>query len=179
MGFWNNVQNAVNNAQNAASDAASYREREISTGEYNQAGKVFRDRLPPRTNILISNGLGAQQRPYTVPHPTLSRKYVMHLGPDAYRNANQNNLDIILMHELTHVWQGHHGRSRWCYVCNSVINQARYGSSAYSYTLGQDWSSYNAEQQAQIVEDWYRAGMNERDSDTRWRYIRDNIRGLR
>ncbi len=38
----------------------------------------------------------------------------------------------------------------------------------------QDWGSYNVEQQASIVEDWFKNGS--REDDPRFRYIRDNIR---
>lgn len=33
-----------------------------------------------------------------------------------------------------------------------------HGVHAYSYTVGQPWKSYNAEQQASIIEDWFSQG---------------------
>jgi hypothetical protein len=50
------------------------------------------------------------------------------------------------------------------------------GINPYRYIPGQSWSSYNVEQQAHIVEDWFKGG--EREEDPLYRYIRDDIRSL-
>jgi hypothetical protein len=107
-----------------------------------------------------------------------------------------------LIHELTHVWQGHHDRGAWDYVAKSLYVQGKYGEKAYAYDKSnyKDWDTYNVEQQAQIVEDWYgvaSAGqqadamirlpdgsLDRRHDDTldgeddpRYKYIVENIRG--
>jgi hypothetical protein len=64
----------------------------------------------------------------------------------------------LLVHETTHVWQGKNSTMALTYVFSSVLNQGLHGGAAYSYVAGQPWRSYNAEQQASIVEDWFRAG---------------------
>ena len=56
----------------------------------------------------------------------------------------------------------------------SAIENGGNVSKAYRYTLGKRWGQYNVEQQASIVEDWFRKGR--KTTDPRYRYIRDNIR---
>ncbi|HEX6747628.1 MAG TPA: hypothetical protein VF092_10095 [Longimicrobium sp.] len=62
-----------------------------------------------------------------------------------------------VMHELAHVWQGeHYATGSWEYVGNSLVAQGLHGPGAYDYNASAlpPWSSFAAEQQAQIVEDW-------------------------
>jgi hypothetical protein len=170
---------------NATQDAVNYRERLITNKEADQARKVFRETLPYGA-IWISNGLGFDQRPYTIPHPTRLGSYVIHFGPDGFANAlgdptvaGIRPTEVTFIHELAHVWQGHNSRFPPWYVFDSVWHQASQGGSAYAYTPGQNWSSYNCEQQAKIVGDWWNpriGGANPRDP--RFPYVRDNIRGL-
>ena len=79
----------------------------------------------------------------------------------------------LLAHETTHVWQGKNSTFALSYVFNSVYNQCVL-SDAYAYTPGQAWSSYNVEQQARIVENWYMNG--ESTSSDLYHYITDNVR---
>jgi hypothetical protein len=67
-----------------------------------------------------------------------------------------------LIHELTHVWQGHNNAFPWGYVADSIAMQCMLGGRSYAYVPGDQWSSYHAEPQAQIVEDWYNAHANGR-----------------
>jgi hypothetical protein len=64
----------------------------------------------------------------------------------------------VLIHETSHIWQGKNSTLALTYVFNSVLNQCLHGIGAHSYTAGQPWKSYNAEQQAMIIEDWFRLG---------------------
>ena len=66
----------------------------------------------------------------------------------------------LLIHELVHVWQGYHGDSRYDYVVGSIWHQAL-SDDAYSYDMNdlKEWDEYGPEQQANIVEGWYVAGM--------------------
>jgi hypothetical protein len=181
MGFFDNVRNTVTNVVN---EASGYRERLITQREADQARKVFRETIP-YGRVYVSNGLGFQQRAYTIPHPVKLGFYVIHIGPDGFadalggRGSNPNrNVEFTFIHELTHVWQGHNNIFPWGYVCNSIWHQATEGSGAYGYTPGNAWGSYNVEQQAQIVMHWWQQGGRQSDNDPRWRYIRDNVRGL-
>lgn len=181
MGLFNKIGNAVSNVVNQASNAASaissYSERLIKQREADQARKVFRETIP-YGRVFVSNGLGFQQRAYTIPHPLMPGFYIIHIGQDGYTNAVSSNSEKTFIHELTHVWQGHNNIFPFGYVFNSIWHQATQGNGAYNYTPGSAWSSYNVEQQAQIVMHWWQQGGSESNNDPRWRYIRDNIRGL-
>jgi len=161
-----------------------YAERFLTDAEKDLARRVFEETLPYGA-IYLSNGLGLQQRAYTIPHPLHLGSYVIHIGPDAFPDATNSSVvmlgqtvDAVFIHEMTHVWQGTNRRHALDYIFDSVYNQVRFGSHAYD--LNQDdvgkkeWGKFNAEQQAMIVENWYAAGMSE--SDAAFSYIRDNIR---
>ena len=132
---------------------------------------------------------------------------------------DSSNRRATLIHELCHVWQGENGIWPTVYIAESAWAQLRHGikdllekkewrgwpehrSTAYPFAaadIGRNWSSFNVEQQASIVESWY---MPERDRvvregrgyrvhnfgpgvygggssphDARYPYIRDVIRG--
>ena len=74
---------------------------------------------------------------------------------------------------MTHVWQGENSWFALSYVFNSVYNQCM-RSNAYGYTAGDDWSDFNVEQQASVVEDWYASGAS--TSSPLFPYIRDHVR---
>lgn len=119
--------------------------------------------------VFIADDLGLGNRPWTEPSMMF---FILHLGPEAY--ANSDGYKALLVHELTHVWQGQNGIFTSAYVANSAWHQAFSGSAAYKYKPGKNWSEYNVEQQAHIVEDWYVGGMS--TGSPLYRYIRDIIR---
>jgi hypothetical protein len=84
-------------------------------------------------------------------------KYIIFLGNDGYRSVfTQGPGGSTFIHEMTHVWQGHNQSFAWTYVGNSLACQCTLGTSAaYKYTAGNQWTSYEAEPQAKIVEHWY------------------------
>src|SRR5262245_11842858 len=110
---------------NAVSDAAGYRERLITNEEADQARKVFQETLPYRA-IWISNGLGFDQRAYTIPHPRYAGSYLIHFGPEGFRSAVQRTppTEFTFIHELAHVWQGHNSRFPLWFIFDSVWHQA-------------------------------------------------------
>lgn len=140
------------------------------------AYQVF-ERSIPYSRVIVSDGLGYNGRPYTLPE--MGGTYVLHVGDGYYgmSSAGRPADRALLVHELVHVWQGEHSRWRGSFVAESGWNQLRHGDAAYDYDANnlKDWNSYNPEQQAQIVEDWYAGGMLE--TDPRYFYIRCNIRG--
>ncbi|OLE50740.1 MAG: hypothetical protein AUG51_26690 [Acidobacteria bacterium 13_1_20CM_3_53_8] len=153
--------------------------RKLSTNEEWEARKVFFSGSLPYERIYISNGLGIGGAPYTLRQ---ALDYVIHLGHDGYKNALASfGLKATFIHELVHVWQGHNSTFPWGFIFNSVYHQGKSilstgsRSGAYQYTLGNKWSDYNVEQQANIVEDWYIGGMKEK-GDPAFGYIQDNIR---
>ena len=80
-----------------------------------------------------------------------------------------------LIHELTHVWQGQHGlipplymaQAGWAQISAGVDDVLRsrqwrdwgeHRGAAYRFDkgeIGRDWSSFNAEQQASLVQSWF------------------------
>jgi hypothetical protein len=129
--------------------------------------------------VRLQDDLGAGGRPWTTPPtPLYSAYYRLHVGPAFGSMISSSFRRRLLIHEMTHVWQG---QFRLPFVFNSawhqtlaVISTGGDVAPAYTYTTGSAWKNYNCEQQASIVEDWYVNGSLE--SDTRFRYIRDNIR---
>ena len=113
--------------------------------------------------------------------------FIIHMGPEGYKDCASNNpfipltnlqrIKCIFIHELTHVWQGFHHVN---YVWNSLSHQctvALTGVDPYTYTSGKNWSEYNVEQQGKIIKDWFDPGVGNRSpNNSRFRYIRDNIR---
>ncbi len=61
------------------------------------------------------------------------------------------------VHELTHVWQHQRGVDL---VWEKLLMWFRYGAfGGYEYEAGEDFFSYNIEQQACVVADWYEVEM--------------------
>ena len=167
----------------------------MSLPEYDIVTRVFGDTLPYRFRIIITDGAGLDNRPFTIPTSLVTTllgaagagflgvaagyltsfinvAYLMNVG-EAYPEMSINNTDL-LGHETTHIWQGKNSTFALSYVFSSCISQCARGGAAYTYSPGGPWSSYNVEQQASIVEDWFVAG--EPTSGKLWGYIRDHVR---
>jgi hypothetical protein len=156
-------------------------------------GKVFGSSLPSPKRIYISDDLGLEDRPWTQPRwfMDLSDRvsgggfcWEINIGPDGYKDCTSvatgiwgDRIDATLIHELTHVWQGYHATFPDMYAVRAGLAQLVAVVSSYdpyTYGLGYSWDDYSIEQKAQIVEDWYTAGMS--TADPRFAFIRDNIR---
>lgn len=77
----------------------------------------------------------------------IASKYIIFMGSDGYKDAmNHPNDDRAsgqtLIHELTHVWQGHNNAFQWSYVFSSIWNQCQCGGNAYSFVLKEDPSRH-------------------------------------
>jgi type VI secretion system secreted protein VgrG len=71
---------------------------------------------------------------------------------------NENYKVSIFFHEMTHVWQYFHGISVWRSAAQVLFDyHFKYGE-GYPYSLrsGRKFSQFNIEQQASIVEDYWR-----------------------
>jgi matrix metalloproteinase-14 (membrane-inserted) len=148
--------------------------RNLTSDEKDILSQVFVKTLP-LDKILIADDLGLDGKMYTTSF--LTSNYRIHAGDHFYKNGfSTSDHAHWLVHEAAHVWQGVHGVFKWDYIMNSLVCQALTpGSDAdYNYKPGKSWSSYNAEEQATIVEDWYYKGMSE--TDPLWTYIVGNIR---
>lgn len=170
--------------------------RLMSETEYRIVSPVFGGTLPRRSRIIVTNSAGLNGRAFTIPTSLVSTAlganpafflpsvwtgylasvvnlgYLMNVGRDySLLSSSQKHL---LVHETAHVWQGANSTLALSYVFSSVLNQGLYGSGAYAYTPGQSWRSYNAEQQASIIEDWFRSGQPQ--SGPLYPYIVNHVR---
>jgi hypothetical protein len=161
--------------------------RLLTPKEQSLALDVFGTSLPMWKQIGIQDGLGLGDRPWTdngSPHDkTLgSVNYEIMVGALAsvdltiegssarWLGSGFGRVCDIFVHEMTHVWQYFHGKwvkqdslaaQAWEEITTKI--DLRTGriivvNDAYEYTPGKAWNSYNVEQQAHIVEDWYREG---------------------
>lgn len=178
------------------------------------------DNLPIQHAIFVTDGLGLQNRPFTVPTtyiPKLPQRlvlnemvadietgsggageklktmvygrsdwgtvtrppappgpgFVLFMGP-AGRGSMHSSHDELLVHEMTHVWQGYNGPSSAAYVRRSVMAQLNPTRDAYDYEeqTHTEWGQWNPEAQARLVEDWYANGqIRDKDKDYRWYYV--------
>jgi hypothetical protein len=155
--------------------------RNLTEPERRLALSVFNKTLPPWKRIFISDGLGLADAPWTDDPMYM---FVINMGPQGYPDAtaahaliteggNFGRIRDVFIHEMTHVWQYWHGD----FVKSSAV-WARFvekitGDDAYKYTPGKAWDAYNAEEQASIVEDWFKQGMS--TTDNLFPYIKDTI----
>ena len=173
------------------------RTRLLTGGEIALAKIVFQTTLP-YNQITISDSIGLGNRAFTVPMFNQGQgaamaigtlllgplatpfvlmrpsSYLINFGASGFANAISSTNVATFIHELTHVWQAYQQAFTYGYIFNSIWHQAISGSNAYSYTPGQNWNSYNVEQQASLVQDWFSSGMS--SSNPRFTYIRNTIR---
>ena len=105
--------------------------RYLATNETIIARSVFRHTLP-YDKIIISNGLGGGNRPFTLPtnmpvtpwFNVKGGKYVIHAGDGYFGMSTLKSDKELLIHELVHVWQGEHSSNTWDYVLSSMWDQA-------------------------------------------------------
>jgi len=162
--------------------------RLLKKSEVEFARQVFKNQLPYKKVHIASYYLpGNQGVPVTlasvssiIPVHTL-RHYTIYFGPEVFKEgADRGGIASTFVHELTHVWQGYHSALGWEYMVNSMIAQGHAiltqgdRNRAYDYKPGEAWDDYNVEQQALLVQDWFRNGM--REDDERYTYIVNHIR---
>ena len=135
--------------------------------------------LPGNKGVPVTLAAGAGLLPFL---RSLTR-YTIYFGPVAFADgADAPDFRNTLIHELTHVWQGHHSHFAWEYMVKSMLSQGHAllttgdRNNAYTYKPGKSWDDYNVEQQASIVADWFADGMRGQDVDDRFTYIVNNIR---
>jgi len=166
--------------------------RLLKESEVEFARQVFEDRLPYGRVYLsdrffpFNEGTAVTVASVAsfVPVRTM-RSYTIFVGPEVYaEGADGPGFRDTFIHELTHVWQGYHGVLGWAYMVQSMLAQGyailtqHNRHVAYRYKPGEPWGSYNVEQQARIVQDWFQDGMKT-DGDERYSYIVKHIRAPR
>lgn len=177
--------------------------RGLTMTEKKLAVDVFGGSLPPLNLIFITDNTGFGGRPFAQeqrfkmsasildlvadnlvgsPGP---RIYTLHLGKIAYKNAAANTTtlrfglsDELFIHEMTHIWQYWHGYPVIADHIAGWIWERLSGDDQYESTPGKDWSAYNVEEQATIVEKWYKEGFKTDGGQSHqlFPYIRDVIR---
>ena len=168
--------------------------RPLKNSEVEFARQVFEDYVPYERVYLSSRFFPFNEKTETavtaaslasfVPLRSL-RSYTIFVGPRVYdQGADGPRFRDTFIHELTHVWQGYHGLLGWAYMAQSMLSQGyailtqHDRNKAYEFTPGEPWGSYNVEQQARLVQDWFLEGMKSED-DPRYAYIANHIRGPR
>lgn len=162
--------------------------RLLKKSEIEFAQQVFEDQLPYNNIHLASyylpgnDGVAVTLASVSsiIPVGTL-RNYIIYFGPEVFKDgADRAGIGDTFIHELTHVWQGFHSTLGWEYMINSMIAQGHAiltkgnRNHAYDYKPGKGWKEYNVEQQALLVQDWFKNGMSE--DDERFTYIAKHIR---
>ena len=162
--------------------------RLLSESEVSFARQVFEDQVPYDRVYLArrffpfneNTAVTTASLATFIPSRSL-RSYTIFVGPRVYdEGADGPRFRDTFIHELTHVWQGFHSNLGWEYMVNSMISQGHAiltkgnRNRAYDYKPGKPWDDYNVEQQALLVQDWFRNGM--REDDERYRYIVNHIR---
>ena len=164
--------------------------RELTIAEWDLGWEVFWDTIPYE-RVFIGDKFGFGGRAWMeciAPGFFMDNIYILHLGELGFQDATSDariygpefkkQVKHTFIHELTHVWQSHK-KKQWVFT-RSVFSQAcevlagNEYSKAYEYKSDLKWNDYNVEQQASIVEDWFKAGMTT-DSEL-YKYIRDHIR---
>jgi hypothetical protein len=156
---------------------AQLHSRPLRQSEKEFAAQVFGDTLP--TDRIRVTNLSRGDRKFCVPH--VDGTILLGMG-EVEEDPLREDRRAVFVHELTHAWQIAHTAFIAEVIWEAAVNEVKGETAAYTYTLdGRAWSGYGAEQQAQIVEQWYSTYANNLDSeqalqDPRFPYIQNNIR---
>jgi len=177
---------------------AQIKTRRLRESEIAEAAKVFGDTLPI-DRILVTN-LSRGHRAFCIPH--VDGSILMGLGGVSHEGIDRFDEPMkhlawrcTLIHELAHAWQIENNPTLIDMVWSATINLGREidGEDIYAIPTsfdGRQWSQFDMEQQARIVESWYEGARGAADgavppsSDIerfgmgRWEYpyIQNNIR---
>jgi hypothetical protein len=113
---------------------------------------IFGDTLPDRGEIVLTN-LGNpldNGNPFVVPGTDGS--FFVNMG-DRYVHDQTIPDGPVLFHELTHVWQAGQQILSEIFIYSALGTHIT-DSDPYPFDPGHQWSGYNLEQQATIVEAW-------------------------
>lgn len=152
--------------------------RPLFQAERDTATKVFGDTIP-YDQVMLTNLSGLGGRAFTA--AGVDGKIYCNLG-GAFANPLDSHSPSypaagqLLIHELTHAWQIAHTAFLPGLMCSGIVNQADYlfGDHVYQYgPAGPAWFTFNLEQQAAIVDQWFGGGMDQ--TSPYYHYIRDNI----
>lgn len=141
--------------------AVGTRTREISQEEYDFAKQVFKDTLPSRDRLILTDTIGGENRAFTFPR--FDGKITLNMGSDAFDDPRAygvsagNKRGEVFIHELVHAWQIHHTHMDIAFLADALASKACEvtGGNPYKYGPAEPaYDDFNLEQQAQIVSDW-------------------------
>ena len=102
----------------------------------------------PPHQLRCAQGQAGILHDRAITFPAIANQYYIDLGA-AYRHTLLDRRDgPLLLHELTHVWQGRNKLIRDVQILVAAKDRD------YDYRLGRQWHDYGIEQQGKIVEDW-------------------------
>jgi hypothetical protein len=174
--------------------AVGSRARELTQEEYDWAnGRVYLGALPPRDQIVLTDTIGGGNRAFTFPR--FDGKITLNMGGGGFddpRRYPSGQYGQTFVHELVHACQIRHASMDLSLLADALASKVceATGSNPYAYgPAGPDYSSFNLEQQAQIVSDWFARhqtvgnpadnfGLSSQAAidDPYFRYISDNVR---
>jgi len=142
-----------------AATAALMKLRPLRPSEIAEAKRVFLDTLD-YDSVTIANFQDTDGRSFAAPGPSGNYLIASSEYYDDFLATNDSKHTFI--HELTHVWQMQHAAGQFVscdavgrFVGQHTLSDERKYERYYFYFPNQPWSTYNPEQQAQVVSDWY------------------------
>ncbi len=166
-------------------------EREIHQDEYDWANKeVFKGSLPPREKLILTDTLGPGGRAFAFPR--FDEKITLNMGPAAFADPRgySGRYGQTFIHELVHACQIHYSTMDIRLLTDAISNRVCEITSGNTHTpyiygpAGADFASFNMEQQAQIVSDWFggtvepgsnQTGIRKDENSPYYRYIHGNV----
>ncbi len=133
---------------------ALIKHRQMTDLEYQFAGVVFGNTLPPKERIYLTNLSHGGGRCYTWPSVDGSTIVNLNLAFDDPMHHAEGSYPAngqVFIHELTHAWQIKTKSFVPGIACKYLTE-----TDSYDYgNLGGKWSDYGIEQQAAIVDHWF------------------------
>lgn len=178
--------------------SAGSRTRELTDEEYRWAcTEVFGESLPPKDRIVLTDTLGGQHRAFTFLR--FDGKITLNMGPEAFQDPRQFHVEggkrrgETFIHELVHAWQIAHTPMDLALLADALASKvceaqgsanADDPNSPYHYdSAGPEFGSFNLEQQAEIISDWFagrprsgQTGIPKDENSPYYRYVVNNIR---
>lgn len=140
------------------------KERPLSQAEYDLAKLVFKNSLPSRQDIVVTDAIGGNNRPFT--YPRFDGKMVLSVGEKYYNDLryygvaeHKKVFGQLLIHELVHVWQYHNNAANISYVADAIWARIR-DDYEPGEVLDEPWDWFGLEEQGAIVEDWFTDNYN-------------------
>jgi tetratricopeptide (TPR) repeat protein len=151
--------------------------------------EVFFGALPSRDRLVLTDTIGGGDRAFTFPR--FDGKITLNMGPAAFadpRNYPGQARGQTFIHELVHACQIQHTNMDLALLADAFASKVCEATSGNPYAYGPagpDYSSFNLEQQAQIVSDWFagavppgsnQTGIPKDINSPYFRYLSGNLR---